>query len=929
MALNWDLLAQHRTDIRKAELAAWLHNLGKLSPEFVRRRRGYPFIFEWLLELESRGRATFAKTVLDNARQGTTHLRDTELKRLFREMTINTDQLNHHAEPYTLAELVEFHRPNLADPDLKFINSRPLLAIMAECHGEASGEEKEGANKVTFAQPTGSWPWYRISPFGHPSQAYLDEDQTWALQEAVVKEAKRIFDLWIAGKAVDTSRLKQLLDQGLADSRIPLNDVSVGDIGMAAAALLKACLVYALLTGKSGRSDCSWRLMRVAVGGLSYFSEAIRIGDLLARREGFDKLLNTVRDHLEVHCCFANEIYRDESGAVFILPGFGDPDQEREFDRGVKQEIETVWYVDEFGQELRFEIQRSDPFSHSNLGSAFQLGELLKLPAPPPVPHPERMRHWWHAGAHQREPCSTCGLRPILDQDENAKRRRICETCYKRRGQRAKEWLADRSTTIWLDEVGDKNRRFALIAARFRLEPWLTEKGYLSSTVFSIPPPNLIRPAGAPRDKAGRTISDSVGRLRRVFETTQEFWLDALRNIREGVQRQNFRGFLKASSSVKVAPSYSYDLVQKNRGGGLRRISAVWDGTSFHLVENLESLARRLRPDVENTIAALEAELRGPFDVMQPTGYVPIDLSPRRLNRIASFAGEVCFEDQGYARIIELADDPRQMFVLVPAADALKVTRMLLELFQDRMGRVRNRLALDVAAIMAPVQTPFRAVMDAARRALDRPPKRETWRIRCMAVRDEHVDLTFDNDVSWKIDTTLPPAYEQLKAMWTHPIPDEHFPYFEDADGRLLHVTKLRVGLDVKIEPSLFDFEFLDSASRRFEIAYDTMGRRRAAGRTHRPYPLEFVSTLERIWRVLSRLSRTQIHWLEGILAAKLQEWDELPPGFVEAAFRNLEWGETARPDSADLNLLIAAVESRLLFDALEFYRGVMKGEDE
>jgi hypothetical protein len=64
---------------------------------------------------------------------------------------------------------------------------------------------------------------------------------------------------------------------------------------------------------------------------------------------------------------------------------------------------------------------------------------------------------------------------------------------------------------------------------------------------------------------------------------------------------------------------------------------------------------------------------------------------------------------------------------------------------------------------------------------------------------------------------------------------------------------ELKKGDAVKICLSRFDFEFLDSASRRFEVSYDEeSGKRRDKIRGQRPYLLDELDDFERLWKTIS-----------------------------------------------------------------------------
>jgi len=114
-------------------------------------------------------------------------------------------------------------------------------------------------------------------------------------------------------------------------------------------------------------------------------------------------------------------------------------------------------------------------------------------------------------------------------------------------------------------------------------------------------------------------------------------------------------------------------------------------------------------------------------------------------------------------------------------------------------------------------------------------------------------------------------------------IKDEWYPrpYEGDNWGRKQskHVNELRErnpqipsdrGWKTWILPSRFDFEFLDTTARRFEISYDEHGRR---PRRTRPFYLEDLDRLEELWQYLVRLNKAQRHQVIRTIEATREAW--------------------------------------------------------
>jgi hypothetical protein len=72
------------------------------------------------------------------------------------------------------------------------------------------------------------------------------------------------------------------------------------------------------------------------------------------------------------------------------------------------------------------------------------------------------------------------------------------------------------------------------------------------------------------------------------------------------------------------------------------------------------------------------------------------------------------------------------------------------------------------------------------------------------------------------------------------------------------------------VRPSRFDFEFLDTNARRYEIHYDQDGRR---PRRTRPFYLEDLDRLGRLWEALKPLNASQLHQVIYTIEVTRERW--------------------------------------------------------
>jgi hypothetical protein len=925
-----DGLGQYRQDIFNVELAAWLHLLGRMSPEFVRQRDNAAFWCGWLHSQEP-----------DN-QPGYLGLRYIDDPSLGRSLTDTQVTLPAPFDTRSVACLIELYRSRRSK------HAGRLNQIMVRAHDEASGEEKRSRQREEaetegrgrrgdselLSQPH-ALPWWTITPFGFAEQIYPGEDRTSSqnrphsgeddlqdCQAEGIKAAKRQLARIADGQAPEFDHLRGRLNAGLDDSSIPVCDVRIADVSLMASAFAKAGVVESLLTGMWRDERIEWRLLRLAVDGLGFLAMPTRIPEVLARQTRLRDGLDALRAFIERDLLCGTEVYRDEYGPVFVVPAFDDDHQRAGFDAWLLGRLQPYW-DQRTGSELPWEALFSKPFGlDSGRGYAYQLGSLLRRQPPPPSASPGAITaDWKHlADGHQTEPCSACQSRPI-GTSPHAQARRICNVCYAGRTKRVESWLRQPFSTIWMEEVADRNGRIAVVAARFRAEDWLSREderpSYMESTVFR------EKYTGA----NPRNIAPSAARTRRLFETLDDFWDLLLRDWADSLRADRKRVQLTPKEGTWDKHN-AYDLESRTSHIG---IAAVWTGEAFVIVENPERLARNLSDH--------EDLWRESFDVWLPTGY-------RREGTAASRAFCGSFEVRDvkewgapFTRVIEIEHDPRQFLALVPADAALSCIGKVEGRYGERFGRVRNRLAVDITIIVAGVETPLRALLDAARRGLRRRSRPAEWHVQCATsvesanAGSRSVRLRFDNGVEWKIPLDFDfesGAESNGKYTRKHErTPDDYFAYFQDSDGCIAHARDLQPGDPVLVEPSTFDFEFLDSSSRRFDLSYDESGRRRAPDRLHRPMLLERIGELLQLWDLLrARFATRQLKILDGLLDARSEDWGTLPSSFVDDVLRNLE----PKPGSTGLSHrerrhLHAAARSGLLYDCLEWHLGICKSQ--
>ena len=151
----------------------------------------------------------------------------------------------------------------------------------------------------------------------------------------------------------------------------------------------------------------------------------------------------------------------------------------------------------------------------------------------------------------------------------------------------------------------------------------------------------------------------------------------------------------------------------------------------------------------------------------------------------------------------------------------------------------------------------------------------------------------------------------------------------DQRDCWLIHAGDLKKDDRIYFTPATFDFEWLDTSGRRFEIAYDDDGMR--LGRRCRPYLLDDLETIRAAWDRLAGdtgLTSSQIHALRDTVESHRKDW-EPPPGdpmfqtFCRNAITNAAWGQQPGNEIKDDLSQLAA--SGFLTDVIELFMEIMK----
>jgi hypothetical protein len=170
---------------------------------------------------------------------------------------------------------------------------------------------------------------------------------------------------------------------------------------------------------------------------------------------------------------------------------------------------------------------------------------------------------------------------------------------------------------------------------------------------------------------------------------------------------------------------------------------------------------------------------------------------------------------------------------------------------------------------------------------------------------------------------------------------EERSTHLRTPAGHIVHVSELQANDQLCIYPNRFDFLFLDTVARRFDVRLDKETNRRPHplfGPRHspRPYLLEDLDRMKQVWQWCRQagMTTTQLYGIRDLLAARFEEWDLAEKERTAAEWRTYEklvaqvLGKEFRgyaPGDQEYEGLRQAMLDGLFFDCLELHLQILK----
>ncbi|WP_214045278.1 CRISPR-associated protein Csx11 [Methanomethylovorans sp.] len=970
--LDLNVLAENRDALLLAEVAAWLHMIGKYHESFLKSERDAD------LKIPADLSSNYQELDLV-LRNGLKSFLNVGAK-LPQKMELD----------FTIYDFISKHRNR--NPQGKWIK------CLVDAHGRGSGTEKGILNDKCYLKQDGKI--YLSSPFAEDELIFENNinqfepsistkaNQLYSFLESHFKLLDSIksniwgFNDWDEWRTQFIEMTHLHFDSSVADDRVPINDVSLWDQTASSVAFFKCEVAEAFLYGWKDplQNKPKFRILKIALDGDKFISDSSFIGDVLSRRDGIKKGFEKIKKLLEINIPLGFEIYSDHNQILFLVPDINKNLclNNEPLESLIQKQFDYI-----FKQDIQLDISLSDLASRN----VYFIGKMMNSRKKPLLPSVSKISEHWTVG---KEKCISCHIRP----QSSSFNRKLCDYCLERIKGRSREWIQKRNaSTIWIDEVADANGKISLVVAQFDLNDWLNGKmissfrnpkneslptfckivqeldEHLDSNIsnniplselingfilkkldtvdmlyaFLVESEDLTEDAYSSlknNEKIALAVwrkTPSFARVRRVWETTFKFWDEIKEDLNEIVKPITLRLTIKSESEINLPENSSY----KAMSGDISFTIFCTKGNEYIIIENVERLAKKIPEsqkgkNVADLCTKICTYLKGKnINIYDPDG-------KKRDEPLGSLQiSDVIPEDANYTPVIPVLAEPSIFMAIVPADKAVDISKAIKEKYETEMGKVRNRLPLTLGMVFAKSHTPISSLMDAGRRMLQNNSKKEKpWKVK--SITDEETCdsghkyriLEFENEIKWKVPVTMRDG--QTQDIW-YPYyyidekdiePEEREKSFKGPDGWLVHVSEIKESDTLHILPSTFDFELLDSSSRRFEISYDDEGRRRDNTKLTRPYLLEELDEFDKIWDIVKpeKLNKSQLKKVMYLLETKRTEWqiEDNNPVFkiyVSDVFNNASW--LKKPEKKEE--IVKAAASGKLKDVIELYMDISK----
>ena len=676
-----------------------------------------------------------------------------------------------------------------------------------------------------------------INSFGLHKSEYSKEilENSW---KNVIKTLHELLTNENATNNVSNTRnkvLEKIKDgflKALGETRRPTNDVPLQNHAYSTASFFKAAVAEGFLRQdfklwqeqKSGLFDLSklglirfrllgirWNWQQLIKGLLSPVA-MISLSEI--RREVIEKL----QELFEQKAVIGNLIYKDDNGALFLLPGFyeGSSDdnkiqaevlfQEKVLTNGFKTEIDAI--IAELGTGTAYNLYWTEPTLYLT-----DYAEALGLKNTERALYCQAkeyaLRELWNkrnnSAKNLQHICPQCGIRPATTFEFDYNQSKFKE-----------QPLCDKCTLLSNNEAREKRKLF--IKKQFSFEPKSLDLSDLVTgneknsriAIFSLQ-------VDAKQIANGNTLITQLARP--FFDLKNENNLQSANDLGEyflevlkkpfDYKNKNVHNLLGDNFWLK----YKEDKNKDGRGEPLEVAKDFFLRESADLPEQL----KLVRHDGDRL--ALFAMRKHP--------------SPARLQRLwedLHYLWKEIITELGKefeTEIIPLSLDSSGFRFVVAANNSTIVVQRINSKLQQSLNKLKGSLAVHLSCIVTNSKFPFYLALETLNKMESRIKniRYQNWKLLNNPTENNGIikltwETFYQGVVDWEIN--IKTSDENQYDIWHSYfiLNKRDGEDFGDGPNRLVHITDLKANDEVLIMPSTFDFMALEGTARRHQLYY-------------------------------------------------------------------------------------------------------------
>ncbi len=980
-----DELKNKQSEILKGELAALLHDIGKCHPNF-------------LLKQSFEGGEDFPHGNIDeflDANFVSHVIKDSNFKFSFPEEC--------SSDLYSI--ITKHHEKEKKLNDLE----KDLVMLIQACDRMDSADDKGIVRRKQSKDNI-----VIDSPFGCRKERINIDYLQYSLDQ-LVQELTEVFKNYIDGREGLTEFRKSVMkivrpafSRVLGETRIPANEVTLWDHSYSTASLYKSVLCSITLGHDPEPNDVQWRLFGICWNGYGFIETSKKVADIQRRKDIIEELKEKLKELLEEEYPIGNVVYEDINGVYFTFPTLpgsdsrNDNEKEIGFAKECAEKVLEKWHElsNDSGLELLpfFTLSKASR-SLTTLGGSLRLAaakrKISKIGSVLFIEDKDKKycAHYLEKGkllisfsdindSGKRDICPVCTIRSKPEKKE------MCNVCWKRRQGRLNDWLAgDIQNTIWVDEVADKNNRFALLSLSFGLNNWLD--GTMVKTIYSqtfedwlndnkrneTNVAKLVRLVNAngwnsniePTIKTAQELIEIVKKIvdkkkDEEFEKAAIIFDTFFKDVNIGKKRiQNHWKNITSKLPQDDPPHILATLFTKNPSPA--RLMRIWRETEEFWEDVIAKIKQypmwqrlKFKVDCANMLLKENHTYILKFNNLNPdtilvcyTGdgtFITIEtlekFKAKRLNGLV--AVQETLRNDGF-NFIALENEPETNLLKSDNSQYIKAQEIITEDYHPFIEIIHTPLmfqvivsACDAGRILDMIislynerfakvigKLPLNASLLVANRKFPLYIMLEASR---RAMQDSEFEKQETMDAWWDIGNLRNEDFYR------------YYPKrkLEDDNGYTLDdLEPISKGKPFALYPGYFDFELLRGTEDRHRIVYG-IDKKRVGGDfrlfSGRPYYLYQFNQMVDLWEILkNNLSSTQINFVEKALTEKIREWRDVEDPAKKCVFRN--YAEAVLRDAfaeswdklrAETRFfLLESVENKLLFDTILLFRHVIK----